>query len=129
MQMIPCVLDHDCPSRRTLTLLADKWALLVIAALKQGTMRNGELKRRLGDVSQKMLTQTLRELETCGLVERIVYHEVPPRVEYRLTELGLSLHEPISALARWAEEHFPEVEAARARSARETVLQPETLGA
>jgi DNA-binding HxlR family transcriptional regulator len=103
------VLDPNCPSRRTLALLADKWTLLVILALMNGSKRNGELKRLLGDISQKMLTQTLRELEAHGLVERISYHEVPPRVEYRLTELGLSLSEPINAIKDWAEHNFAQV--------------------
>lgn len=107
------ILDPECPSRRTLTLLANKWTMLTIVALKNGKKRNGEIKRMLGDISQKMLTQTLRELEASGIVERTAYHEVPPRVEYQLTPLGITLLEPIVALGNWAEKHFAEVEAAQ----------------
>jgi DNA-binding HxlR family transcriptional regulator len=108
------VLNPFCPSRRTLALLADKWVMLVIVSLhKRGAQRNGELKRTLGDVSQKMLTQTLRQLEHCGLVKRTSYHEVPPRVVYELTELGESLTEPIKAMRDWAERYYADVENAQ----------------
>lgn len=104
------VLDHTCPSRMTLELLADKWSLLVIVALDyKGTLRNTQLKRLLGDISPKMLTQTLRKLEHCGIVNRISYNEVPPRVEYELTELGKTLRVPIRALSDWAELYFCDV--------------------
>jgi DNA-binding HxlR family transcriptional regulator len=110
------VLDSNCPSRRALALLADKWVLLILVALaKHGTMRNGELKRLLGDISQKMLAQTLRRLEQNGLVARKAYDEIPPRVEYSLTPLGSSLMEPIYALRDWAETYYAEIEAAQAQ--------------
>jgi DNA-binding HxlR family transcriptional regulator len=102
-----------CPSRRVLALIADKWTMLILPALQDGPRRNAELMRAVGGVSQKMLTQTLRELERNGLIERRDYGEIPPRVDYRLTALGRSLTEPIWALDRWAERHFSEVEAAR----------------
>ncbi len=107
------VMCEVCPSRRVLALIADKWTMLILPALQDGPRRNAELMRAVGGVSQKMLTQTLRELERNGLIERRDYGEIPPRVDYRLTALGRSLTEPIWALDRWAEGHFGEVEAAR----------------
>ena len=107
------VCSETCGSRRVLDLVADKWAVIVIYVLARGTRRFGELQRAVGGVSQKMLTQTLRGLEHDGLVERKVYPVVPPRVEYSLSPLGETLVEPLSALCRWAEDHFWEVERAR----------------
>ena len=95
----------DCPARRVLTLLAEKWALLVIHALSEGTRRTGELRRRVTGVSEKMLVQTLRRLELNGLVRRTSYAEVPPRVDYELTELGWSLSSVVTALDTWVEAH------------------------
>lgn len=109
----PDVCAQACPSRAILELIADKWALLVLHALRPSPMRNGELMRTIGGVSQKMLTQTLRELERNGLVERIDHHEVPPRVEYQLSRLGHSLSEKVRELGGWAEAHIAEVEEAR----------------
>ena len=93
----------DCPARRVLELLAEKWALLVVHALSEGTRRTGELRRRVTGVSEKMLIQTLRRLEAHGLVHRTSYAEVPPRVEYELTALGWSLSSVVTALDRWVE--------------------------
>lgn len=93
----------DCPARRILELLAEKWALLVIHALSEGTRRTGELRRRVTGVSEKMLVQTLRRLELHGLVHRTSYSEVPPRVEYQLTALGWSLSSVVTALDTWVE--------------------------
>jgi DNA-binding HxlR family transcriptional regulator len=107
------VFNPTCPSRLTLELLADKWAMLVIMALSKGIMRNGDLMRRLVGISQKMLTQTLRELECSGIVERHVYEQVPPKVEYKLTALGESLLVPMAVLRDWAYEHYDKVLAAR----------------
>jgi DNA-binding HxlR family transcriptional regulator len=107
------VCSAHCGSRKVLDLVADKWAVIVIYVLARGTRRFGELQRTVGGVSQKMLTQTLRGLERDGLVERKVYPVIPPRVEYSLSPLGETLVEPLSALCRWAEEHFWEVERAR----------------
>jgi DNA-binding HxlR family transcriptional regulator len=118
------VLSADCGPRQVLELIADKWATLVIYALARGTRRYSELQREIQGVSQKMLTQTLRDLERNGLVERTVYPVVPPRVEYALTPLGKTLQEPLCTLCRWAEEHLGEVQAARARQAD----LPERLG-
>jgi DNA-binding HxlR family transcriptional regulator len=109
------VLDANCPSRQILDRIADKWTTLVIHVLDRGTQRYSDLQRRIGGVSQKMLTQTLRSLERDGLVERRVYPVVPPRVEYSLTPLGRSLVEPLDAISRWAEQHVPEMLRARER--------------
>lgn len=107
------VLEEACPSRAVLELVADKWALLLLPLLREGRRRNGELMRSIGGVSQKMLTQTLRELERNGLVRRIDYAEVPPRVEYELTDLGHSLAEVVRKLGTWAEQHMLDVQNAR----------------
>lgn len=112
------VLDPSCPSRQVLDRIGEKWATLVIRVLDDGTLRYSDLQRRVGGVSQKMLTQTLRSLERDGLVERRVFPVVPPRVEYSLTPLGRTLVEPLDAICRWAERHLAEMLHARARSAR-----------
>lgn len=111
----PSVMDAACHSRAVLDRIADKWTALVIRTLADGTKRHGELRRQISGVSQKMLTQTLRSLESDGLVARKVYPVVPPMVEYSLTPLGRSLIEPLEAICAWAEKHLPELEAARAR--------------
>jgi len=113
MKHHPSVLNQHCPSRRVLDIVADKWAVIVIYALSQGTRRFGELQRQVEGVSQKMLTQTLRGMERDGLVHRRVYAVVPPRVEYSLTPLGETLVAPLRALCGWAEAHLWEVERAR----------------
>jgi DNA-binding HxlR family transcriptional regulator len=113
------VLDPACASRQLLERIGEKWTALVIRVLSSGTLRYSDLQRRIGGVSQKMLTQTLRGLERDGLVERRVYPVVPPRVEYSLTPLGRTLVEPLDAICRWAERHLPEMLHARARSARQ----------
>lgn len=107
----------DCPTRRVLAILADKWTSLVIVALEPGTKRFQQLRREIEGVSQKMLTQTLRTLEEDGLVRRVAYPTVPPRVEYSLTPLGRTLIVPLAALHEWSEAHVEEIEAARATGA------------
>lgn len=107
------VFSGQCPSRQLLNLIADKWTLLVLHLLADGPRRNNELMRAVDGVSQKMLTQTLRGLERNGLVRRVDYGEIPPRVDYALTELGRSLSGPVKALDQWVEQHLHEVEAAR----------------
>jgi DNA-binding HxlR family transcriptional regulator len=109
----PSVFDPRCGSRRVLDLIANRWSALVIHALAGGTKRYNELHRKIGGVSQKMLTQTLRRLEHDGLVERRVHPVVPPRVEYSLTPLGRTLRGPLRSICRWAEAHLPELERAR----------------
>ncbi len=110
--------DPNCPSRIVLDRIGDKWTVLVVTALGGETLRFTELRERVGGVAPKVLTQTLRALERDGLVNRKVYAEVPPRVEYRLTRLGRSLREPIATVRRWAETHIGSVLAARERADR-----------
>lgn len=110
------VFDPDCPSRVVLDRVAEKWTGLVILALSAGTLRFGELRERVGGVAPKVLTQTLRALERDGLVTRTVYAEVPPRVEYTLTDLGASLREPLATVQAWAEQNAGRVLAARDRA-------------
>ena len=104
----------DCPTRQVLDRVGDKWSVLIIILLKDGTLRFSELKRAIQGISHKMLAQTLRSLERDGLVARRVYPEVPPRVEYTLTALGETLHEPIAHIHHWAEAHIQDVLAAQA---------------
>ena len=94
-----------CPVETTLTLISDKWKVLILRDLLPGTRRFGELKRSLGGVSQKVLTAQLRQMEDSGLLTRTVYPEVPPRVEYTLTELAASLRPVLEALRDWGEEY------------------------
>lgn len=95
-----------CPIRDILSHFSDKWSILVLLELeKNGVMRFSELGRNISDISQKMLTVTLRTLERDRLVERTVYPEVPPRVEYRLTDVGKTLIPHINGLVEWALEH------------------------
>lgn len=110
----PDVFNANCDSRQVLALIADRWSMLVIYALRRRVRRHGELKRTIGGVSQKMLTQTLRSLERDGLVRRRVYDVVPPRVDYALTPLGLTLLTPLAAVCQWAQNHLPQVRMARA---------------
>lgn len=94
-----------CPVETTLTLISDKWKVLILRDLLPGTKRFGELKRSVGTVSQKVLTAQLRQMEDSGLLVRTVYPEVPPRVEYTLTELGYSLEPILDAMRTWGEEY------------------------
>ncbi|MDJ0512514.1 MAG: helix-turn-helix domain-containing protein [Methyloceanibacter sp.] len=109
----PSVFDAECSARHALELIASKWAILILTALADGPMRNGALLRKIGGVSQKMLTQTLRDLECNGLIARKDLQTVPPHVEYRLTPLGKSLSRALGGLDRWAERNFPRLDAAR----------------
>lgn len=90
-----------CPVETTLSLIGNKWKVLILRDLMEGTMRFGQLKKSVGDISQKVLTAQLRDMEDSGLVNRKVYAEVPPRVEYSLTELGLSLKPVLDAMVEW----------------------------
>ena len=107
--------DHaDCIAvREVLKLVGDKWSVLVVAILGAGPLRFSELKRTIEGISQRMLTLTLRGLERDGLLTRTVTPTIPPRVDYELTKLGLTLLEPVSALAAWAERHRPTIQSAR----------------
>ena len=94
-----------CPVETTLMLISSKWKVLILRDLMPGTKRFGELKKCIGSVSQKVLTAQLREMEAQGLVHRQVYAEVPPRVEYSLTELGYSLKPVLDAMKNWGEDY------------------------
>jgi DNA-binding HxlR family transcriptional regulator len=107
--------SSQCPSRTVLDRVGDRWTVLVVGSLSSGPLRFSELARRIEGVSQKMLTQTLRGLERDGLVTRTVHAEVPPRVEYALTEVGATLTGPLAALDAWACEHLPAILDSRAR--------------
>jgi DNA-binding HxlR family transcriptional regulator len=111
----PSVFDANCSARHALELIASKWAMLVLSALAEGSKRNGELMRRIGGISQRILTRTLRDLERNGLVEREDKGTSPPHVEYRLSSSGRSLTDTLVALDRWAESNFPVLDAARER--------------
>lgn len=107
------VLVATCPSRTSLARIANKWTAMVVVVLGRGRLRFGDLRTAVDGISGKVLTETLRDLERDGLVERHVYAEMPPRVEYELTALGRTLHEPLMALNDWAEEHIAAVLVAR----------------
>lgn len=100
-----------CPVETTLTLIGDKWKVLILRDLMPGTKRFGELKKTVGSVSQKVLTAQLRAMEESGLVQRKVYAEVPPRVEYSLTELGRSLKPILDSMWVWGEDYKRKFEA------------------
>jgi DNA-binding HxlR family transcriptional regulator len=120
----PSVMDSQCPSRLVLDRIADKWTALIIQILSKGTMRYAALQREIGGISQKMLTQTLRSLERDGLVQRVVYPVVPPKVEYSITRLGRTLIEPLHGLCRWSEKHLAELQANRARAKAKPAAAP-----
>ena len=103
-----------CPVETTLTLIGDKWKVLILRDLMPGTKRFGELKKSVGNVSQKVLTAQLRAMEESGLVNRKVYAEVPPRVEYSLTELGKSLKPILDSMWAWGEDYKKQQESADA---------------
>jgi DNA-binding HxlR family transcriptional regulator len=104
---------EDCEVRQILDRVADKWSLLVVTLLKRETMRFNELRREIDGISQRMLTVTLRNLERDGLVLRMAYPEMPPRVEYALSDMGCTLLDTIEPLVRWTEEHQEEIVRAR----------------
>lgn len=101
----PAAGSDACPSQAVMALLAGKWALSILTELARGPVRNNALLQRIEGVSQKVLTQNLRELERNGLIERIDHGTVPPSVEYRLSALGHSLDRTLTGLDRWAEQH------------------------
>lgn len=107
----------NCPARAILDLLAEKWVLLVVHALRDGPERPSNLRRRIEGISEKMLVQTLRRLETLGIINRCDYAKVPPRVEYSLTPLGLSLGEQVKNFDSWVENNTDAIAAARTRRA------------
>ncbi|WBQ03346.1 winged helix-turn-helix transcriptional regulator [Kribbella sp. CA-293567] len=107
------VLSSQCPSRTSLARIANKWTAMIVVVLDDGPLRFGDIRTALEGISGKVLTDTLRDLERDGMVVRRSFPEVPPRVEYELTPLGRTLQGPLTALCRWAEQHIPEVLAAR----------------
>ncbi|MBD1907363.1 helix-turn-helix transcriptional regulator [Trichocoleus sp. FACHB-832] len=111
----PDIFNANCPTQQVLDTIANKWSVIVVYSLSFGTKRHSELQRQISGVSQKMLTQTLRNLERDGLVVRKVYPVVPPKVEYSLTPLGETLIEPLATICKWAETHIDEMQAARER--------------
>jgi DNA-binding HxlR family transcriptional regulator len=108
-----CAFNADCPTRLILNRIADKWTVLVVILLVDGTKRFSKLQREIGGISQKMLTQTLRGLERDGLVTRKVYATVPPKVEYSLTPLGHTLKDLLYAIKTWSETNIEEVQKAQ----------------
>lgn len=105
----------NCPIRDVLDRIADRWSLLVLTSLRDGTLRFSELRRAIGDISQRMLSLTVRRLEQDGFVSRTVHPTVPPSVEYSLTDLGRSVLEPVGALVEWAKAHQEAIHAIRER--------------
>ena len=107
------ILDSQPHLRQALDLIADKWVVATLYVLSTKTMRYGELQRGIGDISQRMLTKTLRDLERNGLVARKVYPVVPPKVEYSITPLGETLNDVLRALCDWSRQNFEKVESKR----------------
>ncbi len=105
-----------CPVETTLTLISDKWKVLILRDLMPGTKRFGELKKSIGHVTQKVLTSQLRQMEQSGLVNRKVYPEVPPRVEYTLTDLGYSLKPILDSMQNWGEQYKASLSQSGARN-------------
>ena len=105
--------SKDCPSQKLLALIADKWSSMLIYILSDRTVRYLQLQREVEGISQKMLTQTLQNLERHGIVHRTVYAVVPPRVEYSLTPLGRTLVPKLCGLCTWCEENMEAVEVAK----------------
>lgn len=104
-----------CPVRDVLDCIGDRWSMLVLLTLSKGTLRFTALKRAIGDISQRMLAQTLRGLERDGYVEREVFPTIPPKVEYSLTPLGKSLLDKVEPLVEWADANHARVRKARSR--------------
>lgn len=107
------VMLATCPSRTSLARIANKWTAMIVVSLSGGALRFGEIREAVGGISGKVLAETLRELQRDGLVSRTSFDQMPPRVDYALTPLGLTLREPLAALGQWAESHIEEVEIAR----------------
>lgn len=112
---------EDCPIRDVLAQIGDKWSVLILFALVDGPDRFNSIKSRVVNISQRMLTQTLRGLEREGYVSRTVYPEVPVKVEYELTELGKNLVKPLYQLVTWAETHHDEIKQSRQHYDKENV--------
>ena len=116
--------DPQCPVRGIMDKVGSKWSVLIIMVLSERSHRFGELKREVPDISQRMLTQTLRELQRDGLINRTVHATTPPTVEYSLTDLGKTLLGPLTGLLSWAEKNSDDIRAAR--EAFDQLENPET---
>ena len=114
------LLDKNCPLRQVINIVGDKWTLPVLYVLTQGTKRYSELQREIPGISKKMLTQTLRRLESDNILKRTVYPVVPPKTEYNLTVFGNKLIEPLEVLADWAEAHQAELQTICDRRSQDT---------
>ena len=101
--------DHPCPIRDVLDRIGDQWSLLILTTLAPATLRFNELHREIGDISRQMLSRTLKRLEQDGFIERKIYSEVPPKVEYKLSALGYSFLEPMQALIAWADSNHAQI--------------------
>ncbi len=100
------MIKYNIPVEATLEVIGGKWKVVILCYLTKGTRRTGQLKRLMPGITQKMLTQQLRELENDGIIRRVIYNQVPPRVEYSLTEYGQTLSETLDALCKWGETHI-----------------------
>ncbi|WP_181952505.1 winged helix-turn-helix transcriptional regulator [Yersinia canariae] len=103
------LLNVNCPSREILKRVTSRWGVLILIALSNETLRFSALRRKIGGVSEKMLAQTLQNLEEDGFIDRIAYPVVPPHVEYKLTSLGREVQEQVEGLALWLEENLPRI--------------------
>lgn len=116
------VYDQDCPARKLLEAISDKWTILIIGKLQERIWRFGELKREVGGISQKMLMQTLRNLEKNGFVNRECYPVLPLRVEYSLTNLGKSLADVLEKINVWAEQHMDKILLAQTEQTEQKIV-------
>ncbi|MEH2059422.1 MAG: helix-turn-helix domain-containing protein [Nostoc sp.] len=114
--------QYCLPVREVLSLVGDKWSVLIVVILSDGPLRFSELRRLIDGISQRMLTRTLRELERNGLMTRTVSPTLPPSVYYELTTLGRTLLEPVKALASWAQTNYPEISLAQQKFAQNNAL-------
>lgn len=115
----PIAFDQPCPIRDVLDRIGDQWSLLILESLKDRILRFNELHREIGDISRQVLSRTLKRLENDGYISRTLYPEVPPRVDYALTELGRSFLVPMQQLVQWADSNHETIYLARKRAAGE----------
>jgi DNA-binding HxlR family transcriptional regulator len=124
----PCILDQSNASRKTLSLIANEWAILVLFSLRNGKQRFAEMRQTIGGITEKMLIQTLRNLERDGLISRKVYPVVPPKVEYQISPLGHSLAPILDAIAAWSYGNLIKVHSARAAYEKKTAKKKISKG-
>lgn len=123
------VYNAQCPTRQALDRIADKWTALIVGLLGERTHRFGELRRAIGGISHKVLSQTLQSLERDGLVRREALATTPPTVEYSLTPLGRTLVGPLAEIREWAEQHIEEVQEAREAHTKAATIKTDTSAA